>query len=90
MANNFTRRRLLIEIDLMQMRGHAHPAKVVLLPAQVASLSGISVAKLARMRRGGSGPRAERFGRHYLYRLPEVLAWIDGQAISGAETRHGA
>jgi hypothetical protein len=53
----------------------------MLLPVQVAALTGVPTDKLAQMRRTGRGPRPEKFGRHLLYRLFDVLEWLDATKV---------
>ena len=54
-----------------------HPESVLLLPRDVEVLTGDTPARLGRLRRRAEGARYLRFGRYYLYRLSDVLAWIN-------------
>jgi hypothetical protein len=80
--------RLTVVVNVERLRTHPEPRKVVLLPVQVAALTGHSTTKLARMRRSCRGPRFASFGRHVLYHLSDVLAWQEASAAR--EVSHGA
>lgn len=58
-----------------------------LRPADVAELTGLSVAALAQLRYGGKGPRFYKPTPHsVLYKRSEVIAWLEASAQSGTLT----
>lgn len=58
-----------------------------LRPADVAELTGLSVAALAQLRYSGKGPRFYKPTPHsVLYKRAEVIAWLEASAQSGTLT----
>jgi predicted DNA-binding transcriptional regulator AlpA len=54
----------------------------LLTPADAASLVGVSISTLKRMRLRGHGPQALQLtSRTFRYRRAEVEAWLDRQAV---------
>lgn len=51
-------------------------------PEDVSAALGIPVPTLYRWRSQGKGPRAMRLGRHLRYRVEDVEAWLDEQALA--------
>jgi excisionase family DNA binding protein len=51
----------------------------ILREREAASLLGVSVQTLRRLRKAGTGPRHFRIGRNILYRRGDVIAWTEVQ-----------
>lgn len=57
-----------------------------LIPIEIAAERlDLSVKTLRRWAAAGTGPRAYRIGKSLKYRVSEIEAWIDEQAIVGDE-----
>ncbi|MEO8722958.1 MAG: helix-turn-helix domain-containing protein [Sphingobium sp.] len=67
------------------MRGNTY-----MLTSDVENLTGISPAKLARLRRRGEGPVGLRLGHFYAYRPADVIAWLNDLDAQAGVTRHVA
>ncbi|MFT3797182.1 helix-turn-helix transcriptional regulator [Microbacterium sp.] len=59
------------------------PAEI-LTRAEVAELTRISLATLARWAGEGSGPKFRKAGGRVLYRRSDVLAWLDSLEAGGS------
>ncbi|GAA4163833.1 hypothetical protein GCM10022286_24880 [Gryllotalpicola daejeonensis] len=52
-------------------------------PAEVAEITGLSIASLAQLRYEGKGPRFYKpTPHHVLYKRAEVIAWLEASARS--------
>jgi predicted DNA-binding transcriptional regulator AlpA len=54
----------------------------VVRPPQAASLTGLSVATLAKMRVRGDGPPFLKLGSAVAYRVPDLVAWLGARVRS--------
>jgi len=54
----------------------------LLTPDDVAAFLGIPPLTLQSWRSRRTGPRSYRVGKHILYRLADVEAWLESQAAS--------
>ena len=66
-----------------------NPAEIYVGEARVSELTNISRAWFTRARTAGIGPKYHKVGKRVIYRLADVLAWIESgeSATEGLTSR---